>query len=96
VRQKLLVSLGSLLLCFGCAKSEVRTSAGKLTQAQIDEIVTNCGAPKTMVTLDGGALTIAMGKDLAVFGCVFDALYATGETNLKKVGNQRYDTPKGP
>ncbi|MFN0046075.1 MAG: hypothetical protein ACKVOS_06365 [Sphingorhabdus sp.] len=46
-----------------------------------------------MMTLDDGKLTIYPSegdKELVTFGCIFDALIATGETDLKKVGNEMH------
>jgi len=85
-----------LSFCFGCTGSEITTSAGNLTKVQVGAIIDKCGAPESMVVLDNGELTIRHENDVAIFGCVFDALIATGETTLSKVDNQRYDTQKGP
>ncbi len=47
-----------------------------------------------MGRIEDGLLTIKKSRDLAVTGCVLDALYATGETSLTTVGNLRYETPE--
>jgi hypothetical protein len=46
-----------------------------------------------MLTLDDGKLTISRNegdKELVTFGCIFDALIATRETDLKEVGNEMH------
>ena len=90
---KILALLGSFLLVTGCARSEFTATTGNLTQSQVDEILRKCDAPMSMVTLNDGTLTVSIkeaDKNLSIFGCVFDALYATGETDLKKLGNEMY------
>lgn len=85
--------LGSISLCVACTSSKITTPAGNITQPQVDEILRKCDAPISMVTLNEGRLTIYPkegDKELVTFGCIFDALIATGETDLKQLGNQMH------
>ena len=87
--------LAGFLSLVGCANpnAPIRTKAGNLTQAQVDEIVERCGGASGMAVIEDGTLTIRPASDLAVTGCVLEALQGTGETTLTTVGNQRYETP---
>lgn len=88
--------LGGLLSLSGCIdpNAPIETEAGNLTQTKVDAIVAQCGGAPEMGRIEDGLLTIKKSRDLAVTGCVLDALYATGETSLTTVGNQRYETPE--
>lgn len=96
MRIKKFVCVGMFLIFWGCSNSEITAAAGKLTQSDVDTIITNCDAPSSMLTLSDNKITILIKEkseeNLAAFGCIFDALDATGETNLRGVGNQRSDT----
>jgi hypothetical protein len=90
---KIFAVLGCLSLCFGCTSPKITATAGNITQLQVDEILRKCDAPTSMLTLDDGKLTIYPNegdKELVTFRCIFDALIATGETDLKKVGNEMH------
>lgn len=96
MRPLFLPLVGWLLSVTGCADRPIRTSAGKLTQAQVDQIVEKCGGPSGMATVDGGQLVIQRSKDVFIMGCVLKELQATGETALSAVGNERHDVRKAP
>jgi len=86
--------LAGFLSFVGCANpnAPIRTKAGNLTQAQVDEIVERCGGSSGMAVIEDATLTIRPASDVAVTGCVLEALHGTGETTLTTVGNQRYET----
>lgn len=87
MRVKKFICLGMVLILGGCAESVITATSGNLTQSQIDEIITKCKAPGEMMTLSEGKITIVLkertDESLAHFNCIFDALDATGETNLR-------------
>ena len=86
--------LAGFLSLVGCANpnAPIRTKAGNLTQAQVDEIVERCGGASGMAVIEDATLTIRPASDVAVTGCVLEALHGTGKTTLTTVGNQRYET----
>ena len=96
MRPRFLTLFGALLTLIGCAdpNAPIRTSAGKLTQAQVDAIVKKCGGKPGMATVKEGRLVIHPSKDISITGCVLKALQATGETKLSGVGNERHDPPQ--
>ena len=49
--------IGWLMSGSGCDDHPIRTSAGKLTQAQVDEVVAKCGGPAGMATVDAGRVS---------------------------------------
>lgn len=87
--------LAGFMSLVGCANpnAPIMTKAGNLTQAQVDEIVERCGGATGMAVIEDGTLTIRPASDLAVTGCVIEAMHGTGETTLSTVGNQLYETP---
>ena len=87
----LIFCIPSLSGCFD-PNAPIETEAGNLTQAQVNAIISDCGGAPGMVRVEDGLITIEKSSDLAVTGCVLDALHATGETGLTSVGNQRYET----
>lgn len=90
---KIFSLLGGISLCVGCTSPKITATAGNITQPQVDEILRKCDAPMSMMTLNDGRLTIYPKKDdkeLVTFGCIFDALIATGETDLRELGNKMY------
>jgi hypothetical protein len=90
---KIFAFLGSISLCFGCTSPKITATAGNITQPQLDDILRKCDAPISMMTLNDGRLTIYPkedDKEFVTFGCIFDALIATGETDLKPLGNQMH------
>lgn len=93
---RVLSLLGGILSLSGCVdpNAPIETEAGNLTQTKVDEIIAQCGGTPGMGRIEDGLLTIKKSNDLAVTGCVIDALHATGETSLTTVGNQRYETPE--
>ena len=95
MRPRFLTFFGGLLTLIGCADANapIKTSAGKLTQAQVDAIVEKCGGQPGMATVNEGRLLIQPAKDISITGCVLKALQATGETTLSAVENERHDTP---
>lgn len=98
MRIRTLVFLGMLLVVGGCSESVITATSGNLTQSQIDEIIAKCKAPSEMVTLSDGKIKIVIenrtDESLALFNCLFDALDATGETDLRGGGSERNDTAK--
>lgn len=86
-----------LLGCFslsGCVdlNGPIETEAGNLTQTEVDAIIANCGGAPDIVRIEDDLLIVKQSSDLAVTGCVLEALHATGETSLTTVSNQRYET----
>ena len=83
----------SFLSLLGCVNpnAPIKTSAGKLSQAKVDQILLDCSAPSGMAQIVGSELVIFPLTDMEVLGCVLTGLRATGETNLSSVGNQRYE-----
>jgi hypothetical protein len=69
------------------------TSAGRLTQGQVDKITHACGAPGGTARIDGRDLLVFRCEDTSITGRVLEALQATGETTLSPVANQRYEVP---
>ena len=59
----------------------------------MDAIVEECGGIPGMAIIRERRLTIYPSRNVAITGCVIRALQATGETDLPRVGNQRYDPP---
>jgi hypothetical protein len=102
VRPRFLPLISSVLSLVGCfnPNAPIQTKAGKLKQAEVDAIVTNCGGPAGMAKIKADKLVIyrAMAPSVGIAMCVLDALEATGETTLKmpKVGNQRYQVGSEP
>lgn len=98
MRIRTLVFLGMLLVVGGCSESVITATSGNLTQSQIDEIIAKCKAPSEMVTLSDGKIKIVIenrtDESLALFNCLFDALDATGETDLRGGGSEGTDTAK--
>jgi hypothetical protein len=96
MKRQLFLLLGSTLSLLGCAdpNAPIKTKSGKLTQTKVDQIITRCGGLSGMGVIDSGSLTIKPSSDATVTGCVLKALYATGETTLTTVGNERYVTPE--
>ncbi|QNE05013.1 hypothetical protein [Croceicoccus marinus] len=96
MKRQLFLLLGSTLSLFGCAdpNAPIKMRSGKLTQTQVDQIITRCGGPSGMGVIESGSLTIKPVSDLTVTGCVLKAIYDTGETTLTTVGNERYVTPE--
>lgn len=97
MRPRIFALIGGLLSLLGCIDPNrpIETSAGNLTQPQVDEITDKCGAPRGTARIQGNRLVVLQLKDMAISACVLKALHATGETTLSSVGNQRYDTPGG-
>ena len=95
MRPLFLPLIGWLLSVTGCdiPNRPIKTSAGKLTQAEVDEIVKQCGGPAGMATVKDGQLLIHPSRDSSMEACVLKALYATGETTLPGVGNERHEVP---
>jgi len=93
VRPRFLPLIGLLLspLALFVRKRTIKTSAGKLTQTQVDAIVEKCGGLPGMVTINNDQLLIHRSKDFSINGRVLMALQATGETTLSAVGNERHD-----
>ena len=93
-----LVAAASIAILGGCQERDgvVRTTAGNLTQSDIDRIVDQCDAPPEMVRIGDGELIIAPHPNIDVMGCVLDALTATGETSLPTIGNERYEMVSEP
>lgn len=96
MRPRFLSLVGWLLSLMGCTdpNAPIKTSAGKLTQAQVDAIIEKCGGPPGMATINADQLLIYPSKDISITGCVLKALQATGETTLSAVGNERHDPPE--
>ncbi|WP_294029663.1 hypothetical protein [Sphingopyxis sp.] len=78
---------GSVLSLVGCSNpnAPIMTTAGDLTQQQVDAIVEQCGGPSRMGVIQNGSLIIKPASDVAVTSCVLEALHATGETSLPTV-----------
>lgn len=93
MKSQFMCPLIAILTLAGCAEpnTPIKINAGDLTQVQVDAIVEHCGAAAGLVSVQDALLTINRSSELAVTGCVLDALYATGETSLTTVGNQRYE-----
>jgi hypothetical protein len=94
VRPLFLPLIGWVLELVGCAdpNAPIKTSAGKLTQAQVDAIVQQCGGVPGTGNVRYGKLVIQP-KDISITVCVLDALKATGQTALTgSVGNE-FHTP---
>ena len=85
--------VAGLLSLFGCKDPHgpIKTSAGNLTQEQVDAIVADCAGEKGMAFVENSSLTIIQASDIVVTECVLEALQATGETTLPHVDNQRHD-----
>ena len=97
MRPPFLPLIGWLLQLVGCEdpNAPVRTSAGKLTQAQVDAIVQRCGGRPGMATVHNGKLVVQPSKDISITVCVLKALQATGQTTLPaSVDNERHDPPE--
>ena len=90
--------ISAFLSVCGCADPHrpIKTSAGNLTQAQVDAITVGCGGPRGMAKIENAKLEIYPAKDLAITGCVLRKLQATGETSLSAVENERHDPPSAP
>jgi hypothetical protein len=95
VRPLFLPLIGWLLQLVGCADpiAPIETTAGKLTQAQVDAIVQQCGGQPGMAIVREGKLIIQPSKNLSITACVLKALQATGQTTLPAVANERHDPP---
>jgi hypothetical protein len=74
-------------------RQPINTTAGSLTQAQVEQIAEDCGAPRDSVQVDGGELLIYPNSDFMITGRVLKALQETGETSLSAIGNQRHKMP---
>jgi hypothetical protein len=98
VRPRFLGLISALLSVIGCADPHrpIKTSAGNLTQAQVDEIIVGCGGPRGMAKIENAKLLIYPEKDLAITGCVLRKLQATGETSLSAVENERHGPRSAP
>lgn len=94
MRVKKFICLGMLIIFGGCAESKITATSGNLTQSQVDAMIAKCKAPSEMLTLKDAKITIVIkektDENLALFNCLFDALDATGETDLRGAGNQSF------
>ena len=85
--------IGWFLSFFINPNAPIKTRAGRLSYAQVNAITDRCRAPRGLVKIEGGQLIIYRAKDIAITGCVLEALQATGETRLSAIRNQAYRTP---
>ena len=92
MRPSFVLLFAGLLSVVGCKDpyGPIKTSAGNLTQKQVDAIVADCAGEKGMAVIIDGVLIIKQAPDLGVTGCTLTALQATGETELPRVDNQRH------
>jgi hypothetical protein len=96
VRPRFSALIFGLLSVTGCTdpNAPIKTSAGKLTQAEVDAIIAKCGGLPGLAVIKVNKLVIYPAKDISITGCVLGALQATGQTTLSSVGNKRYDPPQ--
>ena len=67
---------GAVLSLLGCADPDapIRTSPGKLTQADVEAIIERCRGPVGMAIINGDQLIIYRASDILITGCVINAL----------------------
>ena len=71
-------------------RQPITTSAGNLTQADVDIVAEDCGAPAGSVRVEDSKLFIYPNADIMVTDRLLQALQATGQTTLTAIGNQKH------
>ncbi|HTM94369.1 MAG TPA: hypothetical protein VL100_00915 [Croceibacterium sp.] len=69
----------------------IKTRAGNLTQALVNKITADCGAPHGSAQIKGSELIIFRSEDALITRHLLKALQETGETTLSSIGNQRHE-----
>ena len=82
------ITLIAIMGLAGCAS--VRASDNDFTQAEADAMVAKCGAPKGLLTVSNGQLTMWPVADLNhdVSVCVLREILASGKSKFGFVGNE--------